>query len=140
MKTIKTLVLGAIASLSFTSALFAEAELDGYCPVCYIAAGKAVLGTEEFSSEYKGHTYYFVKSEAVEAFEANPEKFLPAYDGLCAYGVSLGKKFEGDPTQFSVVDGKIYLNSSAETKALFDADPASFVKNAEMKWETVSKH
>ena len=136
---IKSIVVGALALLGFASFSFAEAELDGYCPVCYVAAGKAVKGTEEFKADHDGKTYYFVKEEAKAAFEKEPEKFLPAYDGYCSYGISLGKKFKADPTQFTVVDGVIYLNSSEDIKKKFDDDKAGFIKAANEKWETVSK-
>lgn len=139
MKTVKNTVISAVALIGLSSFGFAEAELDGYCPVCYVAAGKAVQGVEEFKSEHNGKTYLFVKEEAKAAFDKDPEKFLPAYDGLCAYGVSLGKVFKGDPTQFTVVDGKIYLNSNEEIKGKFDADKEKFIKAAEEKWEMVSK-
>lgn len=130
MKSIKTFVIGAFALASFSSLALAEAELSGYCPVCYVAAGKAVEGTKEFESEYKGKTYLFVNQKAKDAFDTSPDKFLPAYDGLCAYGMSLGKEFAGDPTQFTVFDNVIYLNSSADTKRQFDAEPANFIKAA----------
>lgn len=139
MKNIKSFVIGALTFAAFSSVSFAEAEIDGYCPVCYIAAGKAVKGVSEFKSEYEGKTYLFVKQEAKDAFDKSPEKFLPAYGGACAYGLSLGKEFEGDPEQFTVVDGKIYLNSSAKTKKLFDADPAKFITTANEKWVMMKK-
>ena len=139
MKKIKLFVIGALAFASFSAFALAEAEIDGYCTVCYIAADKAVKGLPEFKSELDGKTYLFVKKEAKAAFDKDPSKFLPAYDGLCSYGVSLGKEFDSDPEQFSVVDGVIYLNSSAETKKLFDADPEKFIAEANAKWETVKK-
>lgn len=139
MKTIKSFVIGALAFASFSTFALAEAEIDGFCPVCYIAADKAVEGKEEFKSEYEGKTYLFVKQEAKDAFDKEPEKFLPAYGGLCAYGMSLGSEIESDPRYFSVVDGKIYLNSSAKTKKLFDADPKAFIAKANEKFAMLSK-
>ncbi len=138
MKTIKTFVLTAISLASFSGLALAEAELDGYCPVCYVAAGKAVEGVEEFKSDYKGKSYLFVKQGAKDAFDADPEKFLPAYDGLCAYGMSKGKKFESDPTLFSVIDGVIYLNFNEKVKAEFDKDPKSFIAKADANWAEMS--
>ena len=83
--------------------------LEGYCPVCYISANKAAKGTAEISHDYKGVTYWFVSNEARQAFVANPEKFLPAYGGWCAVGVSMGQRFPVDPTNFKVVNGRIML-------------------------------
>lgn len=139
MKTITTFAMAAFASISMTLTGLADLALDGYCPVCYIAAGKAVQGVEKFQVDHDGDTYYFVNEGAMKTFEADPEKFLPEYDGLCAYGVSIGKKLEADPTLFSVIDGKIYLNFNKDVKKKFDADQAGFVKKADEKWEMISK-
>jgi len=139
MKKVKTFILGALSLVSLSTFALGEAELDGYCPVCYISSGKAVQGLKEFKSEYKGDTYYFVHAKAKSVFDRTPEKFIPQFDGLCAYGISLGKTFESDPTQFAVVDGKLYLNSSAETQKLFEAKPAETIKAANGKWGMVSK-
>ena len=140
MKTLKKLLLASLVLISGT--LFAADEmdkvaLDGYCPVCYVAAGKAVKGTAEFKLEHNGKTYWFVKQGAVDAFKKSPEKFLPAYDGYCAYGMSLGKKFESDPTVFSVIDGTIYLNKDASIGEKFSEDTASFIAKADAEWKKI---
>jgi len=140
MKTLKKLLLASLALVSGT--LFAademdKAALDGYCPVCYVAAGKAVKGVPEFKAEHNGKTYWFVKQGALDAFKESPEKFLPAYDGLCAYGMSFGKKFESDPTVFSVIDGKIYLNKDASIGEKFAEDKAGFIAKADAEWKKI---
>lgn len=140
MKPLKTIV--ALIALAFTStfalAESKEAALGGYCPVCYIAAGKAAKGDTSRSHTYKGKTYLFVSDEALAAFKKTPEKFLPAYDGQCTYGISLGKKFNGDPTLFKVVDGKIYLNGNEEVHKKFLAAPKDTIKKADTNWKKLS--
>ena len=62
-----------------------------------------------FTDSEKHPKYVFeVASEAnKKTFEANPQKYLPAFGGYCAYGVSVGKKFVGDPNVWEVVDGRM---------------------------------
>jgi YHS domain-containing protein len=67
--------------------------LEGYCPVAYFAVNKPVKGKAEHASTYKNVTYYFVSADAKKAFDAEPEKFVPAYGGWCAFGMSIGDKF-----------------------------------------------
>ena len=143
MKTIKTIL--ALIAFAFTSSAVAADDadkkgpaLDGYCPVCYIAAGKAVKGEESRAHEYKGETYLFVSDEALAAFKATPEKFLPAYNGHCSYGISLGKKFDGDPTKFTVVDGKIYLNGNQEVHDKFLKDSKNLIQKADGEWKKIN--
>ena len=46
----------------------------------------------------------------MEAFKASPETYAPQFGGYCAWAVSQGYKANIDPTQWTVVDGKLYLN------------------------------
>lgn len=140
MKTFKKLLVTSFILL--TGSLFAKDKaavaLDGYCPVCYVAAGKAVKGTEEFKTTHEGKIYYFVKQGALDAFVAEPQKFLPAYDGYCAYGMSLGKKFESDPTVFTVIDGVIYLNKDASISKIFHKDTKGAIAKADAEWKKMT--
>ena len=137
----KSLVTTLIAFLGLTLGLVAmdKPALDGYCPVCYISAGKAVEGTKEFAAEHEGKTYYFVNADAMKAFQAEPEKFLPEYDGYCAYGMALGKKFESDPTVFSVIDGKLYLNKDESIGKKFNKEPKKLISQADTEWKAMEK-
>ena len=60
--------------------------IEGYCPVCYIAANKAAKGKPEFSADYEGVTYWFVSAPVRDMFIANPKKYLPAYGGCFVSG------------------------------------------------------
>ena len=108
--------------------------LEGYCVVCYHSANKAVKGSAEFTSEYQGKSYYFVSQKAQNTFEAEPEKYLPQYDGWCAYGMTYGKKVGVDPTVFSIVDEKLYLNKSKTIGNKFDKNTARYITKADAKW------
>ena len=141
MKLIKMITV--FIALTFSANAAPEKEmkkdlaLDGYCPVCYIAAGKANKGSSEFTSEHNGKTYQFVSTGTKAMFDKEPSKFLPQYDGYCAYGMSLGKKFDSDPTVFSVIDGKIYLNKNAKVKTLFSKDTKGILVKADSEWKAI---
>jgi len=45
-----------------------KVALGGYCPVCYIAAGKANKGKAEFASTYEGKTYHFVSETVLSVY------------------------------------------------------------------------
>jgi YHS domain-containing protein len=111
-----------------------EPAIGGYCPVAYLAAGKALKGDPKYSVEHEGHLYYFVNAEAKKAFEDEPAKFIVKYDGWCATGVALGKKLTSDPKLFTVHDGKTYLFSSRDAKRAFDKDIENFITKAEQNW------
>ena len=55
-------------------------------------------------------------------FEQNPEKFIPANGGFCAFGVALGKKFDGDPNVWHIKEGQLYVFLNSDNKFMQDED------------------
>ena len=55
-----------------------------------------------------------------------PGKYVPAYEGFCATAVAQGMKLESDPKLFTVLhNGRAYLFSNTEAKAMFDGTSAA---------------
>ena len=112
--------------------------IEGYCPVCYLAANKAVKGLPSISHDHNGVTYWFVKEGARQEFISNPEKYLPAYGGWCALGVATGQRFPVDPTNFKIVNGRIMLflkNAKVDGAEIWNRDEASNLANADQNWK-----
>ncbi len=119
-------------SSSVTADQSAEPAIKGYCPFSLVSAGKAVKGDPAFHSEYQGSVYYFADSEAKKQFDADPEKFLPQFGGLCtvALGGSYGNRLPSDPNVFRIIDGKLYLFSQERAVKSFDLKPAEYIATA----------
>ncbi|KAB2850623.1 MAG: YHS domain-containing protein, partial [Hyphomicrobiaceae bacterium] len=112
MKLIRSLLLAASLIAPLSGAAFAVDEVNvskgatlagpglavhGYDVVAYFTNGAPLLGGDTFAVAHNGATYRFASQANLDAFKANPAKYEPAYGGFCAYGVMLGKKFDGDP-------------------------------------------
>ncbi len=112
--------------------------LEGYCPVAYIEANKAIKGSADYPSTYKGVTYHFVSADAKQLFDRNPEKYLPAYGGWCAIGIANGKNFPVDPTNFKVVKGRTLLflkNKDVDALKLWNnGNERELLVNADASW------
>ena len=117
--------------------------LEGYCPVAYFAVNKPVRGKPQFASTYDDVTYHFVSAEAKSAFNKDPEKYLPAYGGWCAFGMAIQDKFPIDPTSFKIVNGRLMLflkNRDIDARELWNqGDEAQFIAQADAHWKKVSK-
>jgi len=113
--------------------------LKGYDPVAYFTDHKPVKGSEAHKFVYQGITYEFASETHRKLFAAAPEKYLPQFDGFCAFGVSHGHKADIDPAAFSVVDGKLYLNHNADVQAGWQKDVPGNIKKADEAWPTVSQ-
>jgi YHS domain-containing protein len=122
----------AIASDNSTIAL----AVGGYDLVSY-QQGEPQKGTGHHLSSYKGNQYAFANEDNQEAFEEDPEAYLPQYGGFCAYGAALGKKFYGDPTVYEVVDGKLYLNLDSKIQGLWSEDKAKNIETADELWASI---
>ena len=75
----------------------------------------------------------------MKAFKANPAKYVPAYGGYCAFGVSVGAKFDGDPRYWKIVDGKLYLNLNEKIQKMWLKDVPGNINKAEKSWTKI-KH
>ena len=136
------LVTATIAALAQSEAPKPAAggpALDGFCPVAYVEMNQAMKGDPQHKSEHQGRTFHFANAEAKKMFDQAPAKYLPAYDGLCATGVSMGMKLPSDPKLFTVRDGRTYLFSDAEAKAIFEKDPKGVIAKADANWSKVKQ-
>ncbi len=117
--------------------------IEGYCPVAYFAVGKAIRGKAEFAHTHNDVTYHFVSADAREAFKADPEKYVPAYGGWCAFGMAVQDKFPVDPTNFKIVDGKLMLflkNKNVDAVSLWNkGNEKELVSKANAHWTKVSE-
>ena len=104
--------------------------IKGFDPVAYFTQSAPIAGSEKFSTTYKGATYHFANAKNLDAFKANSEKFVPQYGGFCAMGVALGKKLDGDPQAWRVVDNKLYLNLNKDVQKKWLEDVPGNLKTA----------
>jgi YHS domain-containing protein len=109
----------------------------GYDVVTFFTDGKAEIGSDKYAVAHAGSTYRFVSQAHLDAFKADPGEYLPAYGGFCAYGVALGKKFDGDPRYWKIVDGKLYLNLNGDIQAEWSKDIPGNLAKSETNWRRI---
>ncbi len=110
--------------------------VHGYDVVTFFT-GTPAVGSDKFAYAYNGGTYRFVSQDNLEAFKADPAKYEPRYGGFCAYGAALGKKFDGDPRYWKIVDGRLYLNLNGDIQTKWSEDVAGNIKKADTNWEKI---
>lgn len=111
--------------------------LRGYDPVAYFTDAKATPGSSEFSAMHDGATYHFASAANRDAFVAQPEAYAPAYGGYCAMGVAIDKKLDGDPEQWTVRDGRLFVNVNADAQGMWRDKFTEHLASAEANWPTV---
>lgn len=148
-KTLRNALLSAGLALAVVPATVelaaAETEVNivegyavhGYDVVAYFTQGKPVAGNDQFTAQYEGATYRFASAEHRDTFTADPAQYAPQYGGYCAFGTAMGRKFDGDPNAWAIVDGKLYLNLNKNIQARWKKDVPGFIRGAENNWPLI---
>jgi YHS domain-containing protein len=82
--------------------------LSGYDPVSYFE-GTPQKGNADLTLEQAGVVYRFASEKNRAVFQANPQRYEPAYGGWCAYAMLDGDKVGIDPETYKLIDGRLYL-------------------------------
>lgn len=112
--------------------------IEGYDPVGFFADSKAIKGNFSISETYEGYTYLFASEAHKNEFKSNPEKYLPAFGGFCAFGVSKGKFVPVDISTWEIVDGRLFFQFSQDVKKKFAEDKTANLRKADANWPTLS--
>ena len=124
--------------------------VQGYDLVAYQLENKAIKGSPEYQAKHHDATYYFISAENKTSFLKDPESYLPAYGGYCAYGVGMSRdgggnlpgKYPVNPEAFKIVEGKLCLFYDAEDfKALpyWNAAEVQLLESANKQWQLMNK-
>ena len=111
--------------------------VHGVDPVAFIELGNRIDGRADFAAVHDGVAYYFATEANRDTFSANPERYLPQNGGFCTYGVSVGKKFDGDPRYAAVVDGQLYLFLSEAIFQAYLRDQQGVIDRAAANWPEI---
>jgi YHS domain-containing protein len=150
MRNIVKLALAILSLAAIPSAITAAAKpapaiyvasdglaAGGYDVTAYFTDGKAVRGSAKHELMLRGATWRFASAESKARFQADPAAYAPQFGGYCAWAVSQGYIASGDPEQWKVVDGKLYLNFNARAKELWEADQAAAIERGRTNWPSV---
>lgn len=129
----------ALAADKVSTGVFSNKAVSGYDTVAYFTEGKPVKGSDDHTSEYNGAMWLFSSAENKAKFDENPTKYAPQYGGYCAWAVSQGYTASGDPSQWAIHNGKLYLNYNKSVKDKWDKDRDNFIAAANKNWPSVLK-
>ncbi len=113
---------------------FGKIALQGYDPVAFQTVGQPMKGNPTIMGEYGGYKFVFASKENKTLFEKEPEKYLPAFGGYCAFGVSIGVLFPVEINTWEIIDGRLVLQYNLEVKKMFEQEKAGNLQKAREKW------
>jgi len=106
--------------------------------VSYFTDGRPEPGLGKFTAVHDGAAYRFATEAHLKAFQADPVKYVPQYGGFCAYGATFGKKFDGNPHLWKIVDGRLFFNLNEEIQAKWEADVPGNIAKADASWKRIA--
>lgn len=75
--------------------------MAGYDLVAYHSLDEkddGIPGSKDYSLRHEdGYLYYFSNQQNLEAFQADPDRYLPQYGGFCAWGMAWEYPEDGWP-------------------------------------------
>ncbi len=107
--------------------------LRGMDVVSYFQPSGPVKGQPAWRHDFDGARYLFASAQNRAAFVADPDRWLPQFDGLCTAGLSKGFIGQSDPMVWKIVNDKLYLFSTAERMPA-DAQATETVARARENW------
>lgn len=125
------------AESAIYTSFFSDLAISGYDTVAYFREGKPVEGSDNFTTKYKGAVWQFKNQSNLDAFLLAPESYAPQYGGYCAWAVAQGNTAKGDPLQWNITDGKLYLNYNEEIRIKWLKDKDALIDTADQNWPTV---
>jgi YHS domain-containing protein len=98
--------------------------LDGLDPVILVQQGKEVFGKADLAVERGRFRYLFSSADTKAAFEREPARYEIQLGGACA---RMGGTATGNPADYYVHDGRIYVFGSDECRKRFAAAPEKYL-------------
>lgn len=111
--------------------------VKGYDVVAYFTESKPVKGDKQHELKHQDVTFRFASADNLAKFKADPEKYMPAYGGYCAYGVAKGATYNIDPEAWKIVDGVLYLNYNSDVQKDWSQDIPGYIAKANANWPSV---
>ncbi len=127
------------SSLGFAANIAVNANgndlaLKGYDTVSYFTKSAPTKGSDKYTAAYNGAIYQFSSAENRNLFQSEPSKYAPQYGGYCAFGVTMNRKFDTDPTAWHIRGEKLYLNLNKDVQKKWATDIPGYIETAQGKW------
>ena len=136
---IASLLLAMIAGCGTPHATMRNAAgqdvmLLGHDPVAYFDRGQSMRGDPAFQTTLPGRTYFFIDADHKRRFDASPSRFEPQYGAFCASGAAYAVKLGSDPTEWRIVDGRLFIFGDVLGRTAWELDPTWNIGHADQVW------
>jgi hypothetical protein len=110
--------------------------LEGYDAVAYFSANDAVRGDKEHALVHLGVTWYFATAANREAFQREPDRYMPQFGGYCSNGINyaIPGGGGGGPNTWRIYRGRLYVFGGQKARDHFEMDTELNLRRAHEYW------
>ena len=111
--------------------------VNGYDVVAYQSLDEdaaPVAGDDAYTATYQGARWRFSSQDNLDAFNADPARYAPAYGGYCAWALARGQLAKGDPAVWYVHGGTLYLNVNRRFQRRWLSDLENEIARGDANW------
>lgn len=134
LKTVLLILFTATTSADPVNINENNVAIDGYDSVAYHLQQSAVKGNKRYAVEWKDVQWWFSSNKNRQTFLSDPERYAPQYTGHCANGLSDDHKVPGDPKNFRLIHGKLYLFYSKWGQLQWAVNQRQQIELADKNW------
>ena len=116
-----------------------DVMLLGHDPVAYFTDAKPTQGHADLARTVESRTYYFVSEEHRAMFDASPKQFEPQYGGFCSNGTPFKVKLGSDPSEWEIVDGRLFIFGDYGGRETWKLDREFYIKKADEYWPEIER-
>jgi len=110
--------------------------VSGYDVVAFHTERIAIQGEKLFTFRWKGVEWRFASAENRKLFSSDPARYAPQYGGYCAYSVSKGITFYGDPEHWLLEQNRLFFFFNGFTRKLFhEKIHDGIIERADANWK-----
>jgi YHS domain-containing protein len=111
----------------------AGVAIQGFDPVAYFDEHRPVGGLARFELVHGGVVWRFASAANMNAFEAEPAAYIPAFGGYDPVAAASGRVVDTTPEFFLLQDGRLFLFRTRDARSRFEQD-AALLAAAEREW------
>ncbi|MDO4551392.1 MAG: hypothetical protein Q4C96_09105 [Planctomycetia bacterium] len=100
--------------------------MEGFCPVTLLESETWTEGSPLYTLPHEGKTYRFSSAACMEAFRANPQRYVPVMEGCDPVLMSEGKQIHGLLDFCIVYQGRLYMFATEDSMNRFYENAAEF--------------
>jgi YHS domain-containing protein len=113
--------------------------IEGFDPLSYFVDGHPKRGLPDFEAAQGGAVWRFCNEGNRASFVAHPEIYGPQFGGYDPVDLARGVTVAGNPLFWLIAGNRLYLFGREETRDVFAANPAPYVKEANLRWPALEE-